>query len=100
MKRFKRFVQISLVVLVLYLGSYALLVHREPRRSYPTQGAWPMEARYIPKGSPLPFRETLEEIAETIYTPLEWLDRRARPEQWETPPPPRTVPVPLEMTAM
>src|SRR5262245_64758385 len=99
MKRFKRFIRVIFVVMVVYLGSYALLVYREPRRVHAAPGPWPMDARYIPRDSTLPCRESLEQMAEIIFTPLEWLDRQVRPERWEVPPPPQNPPVPREMTA-
>ena len=99
MKRLKRFILVIFVVLIVYLSSYALLMYPEPRHVHAAPGPWPMDARYIPRDSDLPCRESLEEMAEIIFTPLEWLDRQARPTRWEVPPPPQEMPVPLEMTA-
>src|SRR5438105_2148254 len=100
MKRFKRLTLIFVALIVIYVGAYCLLVRREPPYSYTGAGPRLMQARYVPKGNPTPERNDIQDVAHTLFSPLEWLDRQVLPARWEAPPPKlRPPPGPNHTTA-
>ncbi len=100
MKRCKRPALMVIAVTALYLAAYCLMLDREPDPSRAGAGPLPLEARYTSKRIPTPMLDDTERAVQTLFSPLEWLDRTILPDRWEAPrPSPPSPPVPIEMTA-
>jgi hypothetical protein len=65
---------VAIVMLVLYLGSYLLLVWPDRLRYALLDSRWEVFPKY---------RHGTHWWAERLYWPLEQIDRRIRPEEWQ-----------------